>query len=110
MSSKNCFQGSIFNVSPLCQDCKLIMFAHQNGIMFHECEVCKNKYQEMLAHKDATCGDNRLELIAKYKQQLIEGTNIENSPDEMAVIDNILFRFWQMGWLDILEKHELIEV
>ena len=49
------------------------------------------------------CEDNRFELIAKYKQQLIEGTNIENSPDEMAVIDNILFRCWQMGWLDILE-------
>ena len=68
MSSNNYFQGSIFNVSPLCQDCELIMFAHQNGIMFHECEVCKNKYQEMLAHKDTTCGDNRFELIAKYKQ------------------------------------------
>ena len=43
--------------------------------------------------------DNRLELIERYKKQLVESTNIENSPDEMAVIDNILFRFWQMGWL-----------
>lgn len=50
------------------------------------------------------CGDNRFELIAKYKQQLIEATNIESSPDEMAVLDDILFRFWQMGWLDILEE------
>ena len=49
------------------------------------------------------CEDNRFELIAKYKQQLLEATNIESSPEEMAVIDNILFRFWQMGWLDILE-------
>lgn len=53
---------------------------------------------------DIMCGDNRFELIAKYKQQLIEATNIESSPDEMAVIDDILFRFWQMGWLDILEE------
>ena len=48
--------------------------------------------------------DDRFELIAKYKQKLIEATNIESSPDEMAVIDNILFRFWQMGWLDKLEE------
>lgn len=45
------------------------------------------------------CTDNRFDLIAKYKQDLLNGTNIETSPDEMAVIDNILFRFWQMGWL-----------
>ena len=50
------------------------------------------------------CEDNRFELIAKYKQQLIDATNIESSPDEMAVIDNILFRCWQMGWLDIIDK------
>ena len=52
------------------------------------------------------CNDNRFELISKYKQQLIEATNIESSPDEMAVIDNILFRFWQMGWLDMLEAQQ----
>lgn len=48
------------------------------------------------------CTDNRFELIEKYKQKLIDATNIEMAPDEMAVIDNILFRFWQMGWLDKL--------
>lgn len=52
------------------------------------------------------CEDNRFELIAKYKQQLIEATNIESSPEEMIVIDNILFRFWQMGWLDMLEAQQ----
>ena len=46
-----------------------------------------------------TCGDNRFKLIEKYKQKLIDATNIEDSPEEMAVIDDILFRFWQMGWL-----------
>lgn len=49
------------------------------------------------------CTDNRFELIEKYKQMLIDATNIETSPQEMAVIDNILFRFWQMRWLDRLE-------
>lgn len=50
------------------------------------------------------CTDNRFELISKYKQKLIEATNIETAKDEMATIDNILFRFWQMGWLDRLEE------
>lgn len=39
------------------------------------------------------CTDNRFELIDKYKGELIEATNIEQCADEMAVIDNILFRF-----------------
>lgn len=53
------------------------------------------------------CTDNRFELIDKYKSQLIEATNIEQCPDEMAVINDILFRFWQMGWLDKLERKEV---
>ena len=52
------------------------------------------------------CDDNRFELINKYKQELIDGTNIETAQDEMAVINDILFRFWQMGWLDKLEQPE----
>ena len=51
------------------------------------------------------CTDNRFELIAKYKQLLIDSTNIETAHGEMAVIDSILFRCWQMGWLDKLEEH-----
>lgn len=47
-----------------------------------------------------TCNDNRFELIEKYKKNLLDATNIGDSPEEMAVIDNILFRFWQMGWLN----------
>lgn len=54
------------------------------------------------------CTDNRFELIQKYKEKLIQGTNIETAKEEMAVIDNILFRFWQMGWLDILERDEIV--
>ena len=52
------------------------------------------------------CGDNRFKLIEKYKNKLIESTNIETTKDEMAVIDSILFRFWQMGWLDKLEDFD----
>lgn len=54
------------------------------------------------------CGDNRFEIIAEYKKRLIEGTNIESSPEEMAVIDSILFRFWQMGWLPIVDVEPVI--
>lgn len=46
------------------------------------------------------CDDNRIITIEKAKQALIKGTNIEDSPEEMKVLDNILFRCWQMGWLD----------
>jgi len=50
------------------------------------------------------CGDNRFEIIERYKNKLISATNIESSPEEMAVLDNILFRFWQMGWLKEQEE------
>lgn len=50
------------------------------------------------------CSDNRFELIEKYKKKLVEATNIETNLEEMKVINNILFRFWQMGWLDKLEQ------
>lgn len=55
------------------------------------------------------CTDNRFEIIAAYKKKLIDGTNIESSQDEMAVIDNILFRFWQMGWLPPIPHGDLID-
>lgn len=48
------------------------------------------------------CGDDRFELIAKAKRKLLECTNIESRPEEVAVLDSILFRCWQMGWLDQL--------
>lgn len=45
------------------------------------------------------CEDNRFEIIEADKKKLIESTNIESSPKEMEVLDNLLFRMWQMGWL-----------
>lgn len=49
---------------------------------------------------DVLCNDNRFEIIEKAKKHLLEATNIDTSPDEMKVLDNFLFRCWQMGWLD----------
>jgi hypothetical protein len=46
------------------------------------------------------CGDNRFEIINRAKQDIINSSNIASSQDEMKVLDNILFRCWQMGWLD----------
>lgn len=52
------------------------------------------------------CGDNRFEIIDKAKKDLIESTNIEMSPDEMKVLDEFLFRCWQMGWLRKYEEKQ----
>ena len=45
------------------------------------------------------CGDNRFLVIERAKKDLFESTNIEMAPREVEVIDSILFRCWQMGWL-----------
>lgn len=45
-------------------------------------------------------GDNRDIIIAKAKDTILNYTNIEDSPDEMKVLDSFLFRCWQMGWLN----------
>ena len=44
--------------------------------------------------------DNSFEVRKKAKEALLDSTNIEQSPDEMKVLNNFLFRCWQMGWLD----------
>ena len=46
------------------------------------------------------CGDNRFQIIGLAKKDLLESTNIDTSPEEMAVLDSFLFRCWQMGWLE----------
>lgn len=55
--------------------------------------------QEDMEEKGQCC-DNRFEIINKAKEALLKETNIARDGQEMAVIDNILFRCWQMGWLD----------
>ena len=49
------------------------------------------------------CGDNRFEIIQAAKDHLLASTNIAARPEEVAVLDSILFRAWQMGWLDKYE-------
>lgn len=70
--------------------------------------VRKSWYEEIIKSSEnctpnskcSCCGDNRFEIIGAAKKDLLESTNIESDPDEMKVIDSILFRCWQMGWLD----------
>lgn len=56
------------------------------------------------------CGDNRFEIINKVKKRLLENTNIEQSPKELEVLDNLLFRLWQCGYFDYIEIFEKNEV
>lgn len=69
-----------------------------------ECIKEKEKEEAQENTSGEVCTDGRFELIEKYKNQLFEGTNIEECKEDMKAIDSILFRFWQMGWLDELEK------
>lgn len=50
------------------------------------------------------CTDGRFEMIDRVKKVLIDSTNIETSKEDMAAIDSILFRFWQMGWLKVIDE------
>ncbi|WQJ51702.1 MAG: hypothetical protein [Hatfieldvirus porci] len=50
------------------------------------------------------CGDNRFIIIERAKEDILQSTNIESSKDEMKVLDNFLFRCWQMGWLNKYDK------
>lgn len=61
---------------------------------------------ERINDMNEICTDNRFEIISKAKQALLESTNIDTSPDEMKVIDDFLFRCWQMGWLDKYDDKE----
>lgn len=48
--------------------------------------------------------DNRDLVIQRAKEHLLKATNIEDRKEEMQVIDNILLRCWQMGWLKQYEQ------
>lgn len=55
MEQTNVFRGSTLNVSPLCQGCDLIEFADEHNIMFHQCEICQNEYQNMEYKEQIEC-------------------------------------------------------
>ena len=57
------------------------------------------------------CSDDRFELIGRAKDELLQFTNISDSPEEVAVLDSILPRIWQMGWLDAaLSMTKLVDI
>lgn len=58
---------------------------------------------------NAVCGDNRFEIIAKVKEHLVKATNIEMQPEELKYVDNVLFRLWQLGYFDSVEKISRLE-
>ena len=70
------------------------------ALYYRDLYIKQNQEENIM---NVTCGDNRFEIIQKAKEDLIKSTNIEMAKDEMAVLDNILFRAWQMGWLDKYE-------
>ena len=49
---------------------------------------------------------SQFEIIERAKADILESTNIDTSEDEMKVLDNFLFRCWQMGWLKKYEVEE----
>lgn len=51
---------------------------------------------------------SRFDIIEKTKEKLIKSTNI--SQEELNVLDGILFRIWQMGWLpeSLLTEKEFV--
>lgn len=55
------------------------------------------------------CGDDRFEIINETKEYIINATNIDTSPEEMVVLDNICFRLWQLG-LTKRNKDKLTEL
>lgn len=54
-----------------------------------------------------TCTDNRFEIIETANKHILDAINIDMSQDEMKVLDNILYRCWQMGWLDTYKAKNL---
>lgn len=55
------------------------------------------------------CTDSRFEIIAKAKKDILETTNINESPNEMKVLDDFLMRCWQMDWLERYEQQKVRE-
>lgn len=52
----------------------------------------------------AFCLDNRFEMIDRVRTYLEDNTKIKDNPAEMDVIDNILYRFWMLGWLQDIDS------
>lgn len=89
--------------SPDTERCKYCYFGNQvcnPQLCGEESFLVEIKQTKEDMEEKGQCCDNRFEIIAKAKEALLKETNIARDEQEMAVIDNILFRCWQMGWLD----------
>lgn len=63
---------------------------------------------DVVSREVVTTG-NEIEIIRKAKEDILSATNIETSKAEMEVLDDILFRCWQMGWLNKYEDEPMRE-
>lgn len=57
------------------------------------------KVPESKNDTDSSCEDTRFWIIQKAKEHLLKATNIKDNQAEMQVLDSLLFKCWQMGWL-----------
>lgn len=68
-----------------------------------DCYLQERYGEEEMTNKEdirlIECCDDRFEIIERAREHIINATNIESSPEEMQVLNNFLFRCWQMGWL-----------
>lgn len=93
--------GEILRELVHCEDCRFYEPENKQckmviGTWFPE-EYCNSS--ERKEEMGDTCTDGRFEMIEKAKRELIEATDITQSPKEMEALDDILFRLYQMGWL-----------
>lgn len=75
----------------------------EKGLKFFE----KQKEQKSAEHCDGICcGDDRFKIIGEARKDIIEKTNIaENEFSmELPLLDGILTRVWQVGWLNKKQK------
>lgn len=106
-SDNNSCKECVFNVpnKACCKNSYIEGICDDNGFWV-EIKQTKEDMEESGNNRTncAQCGDKRFEVIARAKAHLLEATNIASDEKEMAVIDNILFRFYQMGWLERYEE------
>lgn len=48
--------------------------------------------------------EEKFNMIDRVRTYLEDNTKIKDNPAEMDVIDNILYRFWMLGWLQDIDN------
>lgn len=74
-------------------------------------EVGRKEQKPIESCDGICCGDDRFKIIGEAKKDIIEKTNIaENKLSmELPLLDGILTRVWQTGWLNKKQKPEWSE-